>query len=122
MKYVTLKRSIVSFVFSFGVLFAHDHWIDTNQFHEKTGQEITIWICSGHYYPESNFAVKDKLIFETNVLSSSGSTFDFQTLSKKKRREGKIQLSDPGVYLGSGYPQTPAVKRAGVLVKIHRCC
>lgn len=99
MKYVTLKRSIVSFVFSFGVLFAHDHWIDTNQFHAKTGQEITIWICSGHYYSESNFAVKDKLIFETNVLSSSGSTFDFQTLSKKKRREGKIQLSDPGVYL-----------------------
>jgi len=117
MKYVTLKRSIISFVFSFGVLIAHDHWIDTNQYHTETGEEITIWICSGHYYPESDFAVKDKLVFETSVLSPSGLMFNFQTLSKKKRREGKIQLSDPGVYLVQAILKRPQLKEPEYWIK-----
>ena len=110
MKFVTFKRSIVSFVFAFGALFAHDHWIDTNQFHADTGQEITIWICSGHYYPESNFAIKDKLVFETSVLTPSRLINDFQTIAKVKQREGKIQLSDPGVYLVQAIIKRPQLK------------
>lgn len=93
-----MKKFIITLLLFTGFLFAHENWLMTDQFITDPGKTITVYLCGGHYFPESGFAVKDKLVYKTVVVSPGGDTTAFKTTIDGKRRRGEIILTEKGAY------------------------
>lgn len=94
-----MKHQLLVIIFTVGILFGHDHWIDCETFYPAPGQTATIRICSGHYYPESALAIKERLIDESSISNPSGNRNPLPTEPVGMHREGIISFPTPGTYL-----------------------
>ncbi len=93
-----MYRLLIVFLLLGGLLPAHENWLMPEQFSAAPGQTVTVRLCGGHYFPESSFAVKDKLVYQTVVISPAGDTTAFSTTALKKYRRGEITLPEEGLY------------------------
>jgi len=93
-----MNKPIIALLLFSGILLAHENWLMTDQFTPGPGETIPVYLCGGHYFPESGFAVKDKLIYKTYVIAPGGDTTAFETTVDGKRRRGEITLTEKGTY------------------------
>lgn len=93
-----------------GFLSAHDYWIDSNHFTAEPEQSVTIYLCGGHYFPESILAVKDKLVFKTCIIDPSGNSIPFETVKDNKRRRGAVTFTKQGTHLAVAVLKRPQLK------------
>lgn len=78
---------------------AHEHWIDVDDFRPATPTNVTINICSGHYFPRSSFALQDKVLQDVELFAADGTTTSVQTTVLGKQRTGSVRLESEGVSL-----------------------
>jgi hypothetical protein len=78
---------------------AHEHWLDVSDFRPGRNQAVTVAICSGHYFPNSSFALKDKVLQGVELLPPDGSATSVDTTVAKKQRTGSIALESAGVHV-----------------------
>ncbi len=88
---------------------AHEHWMDLSQFHAAKNSEVTITIASGHRFPESKMALNDVIINQCDVIKGKGST-PFTTRAKEKKRTGRFEFKEDGVFLVETNLKRPQVK------------
>ncbi len=93
-----MKKFIIALLSFTGLLFAHENWLMTDQFITAPGETVTVYLCGGHYFPESGFAVKDKLVYKTYFIAPGGDTTAFKTTVDGRRRRGEITIAEKGTY------------------------
>jgi len=81
------------------VAVAHEHWVDVDAFRPAAGQRVNVSVCSGHYFPKSSFALKDKVLQGVELLALDGKTASVQTTVTEKQRTGTVKLESGGVYI-----------------------
>lgn len=79
-------------------LTAHDHWFDAADLYPQVGVGINLEVCGGHYYPESSFAVKEKVLGKIYVTGPAG-TGELSTSKGDKRHTAAVILYSPGVHI-----------------------
>lgn len=78
-------------------LFSHFHWTGMNPVAPVVGKTVRINICSGHEFPESAFALKQRLIHK--VFVTGPETRDSVAVSpQKKYHSGEYVFRHPGIY------------------------
>jgi uncharacterized GH25 family protein len=80
-----------------GVLpaYGHTYWIYTDQYAPPAGAEVNISICGGHHFPQSSFAIGDKVLWESAAIVD-GNKLTFTTAKEGKSRAGKFQAQKKG--------------------------
>ncbi|GEM_PF-2775182 len=92
-------KKFLLLVFSFGLLFSHNFWIDySNPFPEK-GEKIEIYIKGGHSFPESEIAVKERLIGKFSVITPSGKEIPLDFSKKDKLISAEFSPQEEGTYI-----------------------
>jgi len=89
---------------------AHEHWIDADCFYPGAGGTVTIHVCSGHYFPKSSFALKDKVLEGVMVQGAGGKAIAVTTAEEEKRRTGILTLASGGVHVVSFSLKRPRAK------------
>ena len=72
---------------------------ESEDFYPQAGVEIELNICSGHYYPESSFAVKEKVLGKIQVTGPDGATKELSTRKGDKRHTATAALESPGLHI-----------------------
>ena len=78
---------------------AHEHWIDVSDFRPVINTNVNVTICSGHYFPQSSFALKDKVFHGVELLSPDGATTSVETTVSGKLRAGAVAVKSGGVHV-----------------------
>ena len=78
---------------------AHDSWIDVSDGYPEPGDTLQVHVCSGHYFPKSETAVKDNVIDRFEARLSGNEPVPIRTVSKNKRRAGVLVVKTDGVYV-----------------------
>ena len=93
--------------------FSHGHWIDLENFYPAQGEKTVIFICSGHSFPASSFALGERLLSDTGITHPSRSQrrildtaplndmeeYTYTTKGGKKRRAGEFVFETKGTHL-----------------------
>lgn len=90
---------------------AHEHWVGVDDFLPATGKVVNVTVCSGHYFPKSSFALKDKVLESVELLGPSGKITAVQTMPGEKERNGAISVQAEGVYILRCTLKRPRAKR-----------
>ncbi|NQT92353.1 MAG: DUF4198 domain-containing protein [Lentisphaerae bacterium] len=80
---------------------AHEHWIDVDNFYPNTETSACVRVCSGHYFPKSSFALKDKVLEGVTVRDPDGKAAGVTTAKEEKQRTGILALASEGVHVVS---------------------
>lgn len=89
---------------------AHEHWIDVDNFYPHTGTSSCVRVCSGHYFPKSSFALKDKVLECVTVREPGGKAVTVTTVEEEKQRTGILPLASRGVKIVSFSLKRPRAK------------
>jgi len=103
---------------------AHDSWIDVSDGYPEPGDTLLVYVCSGHYFPKSETAVKDNVVHRLESRVSGNEPVPIRTVSKNTRRTGALVVKTDGVYvleltLKRPKAKTPAFE-ARTLVVVNR--
>ena len=89
---------------------AHEHWIDVDNFYPDTGTSVCVRLCSGHYFPKSSFALKDKVLEGVTVRGPDGKAVAVTTAEEEKQRTGILALASKSVHVVSFSLRRPRAK------------
>lgn len=98
------KNILISTILFFAVvlfstpLFGHTYWIQPEHYFPAVGAGVKVFICGGHDFPHSAFAISDKVMWHS-IIYKDGSNTPLQTVIEGKIRTGNIQIKEKGVYL-----------------------
>ncbi len=109
MKKILISVFMLSFLVT-GTAFCHYSWIDFDNFFPLPGEEVRVFLCNGHYFPKSTFAIKDRLISDAKIISYDGSISTFTTTSEKKIRSGSVVFDGTGTYTAAFLLVKPPMK------------
>jgi len=82
-----------------GSVFAHDYWIDIEDFHPAAGETQMVSICGGHSFPGSGMALKDRVLHGMKAIKPDGVTVGVKTARDGGRRSGEFLFDCRGVYI-----------------------
>ncbi|MBU8920948.1 MAG: DUF4198 domain-containing protein [Bacteroidales bacterium] len=77
---------------------SHEHWFEAEDLYPQVAVEINLDICGGHYYPESSFAVKEKVLGKIQVTGPDGAR-ELSTRKGDKRHTATVVLDSPGLHI-----------------------
>lgn len=112
MRKLLLLTGIVMFLFYLSVSAsarAHEHWIDLESFYPVKGEKTKIFICSGHYFPKSSFALSERLL-HTQVIKPDKEIIVYKTMEEKNRRVGEVVFESTGTYIIRFFLKKPQLK------------
>jgi hypothetical protein len=89
---------------------SHEHWFETEDLYPLAGVEISLDVCGGHYYPESSFAVKEKVLGKIQVTGPDRVTNEFSTIKGDKRHTAAVVPDLPGLHIFQLVMQRPGMK------------
>lgn len=78
---------------------AHQHWVAVDTFSPAAGQDITVSVCSGHYFPKSALVLKDNVLRSVELLSPGGTSTTVQTAPEGKQRNGIAKPAAEGTHI-----------------------
>ena len=84
--------------FSTSIIFSHELWMFTDNFHPNEGKQIKLSICSGHYFPKSNFKIKKSLIKDVFIKNSEKRS-DIIIKSEGKHWESSFSIKNGSTHL-----------------------
>jgi uncharacterized GH25 family protein len=90
---------IAMMAFCVGTAFAHEHWVDVSDFNPPEGTKQSVFLCSGHAFPKSETVLKDRVLHETKIIKPDGTTEEFETVEKGKRRVTEFLFESQGTYV-----------------------
>lgn len=79
-------------------VFGHTYWIHPADYFPAAGEEVKVFICGGHSFPKSDFAIGDKVLWQS-VIYKDGNNTAFPTAIEGKVRTGAFKPGETGVYL-----------------------
>jgi len=88
----------IMFVFSALIIFSHELWMFTDNFHPGNGKQIKLFICSGHDFPKSNFKIKRSLIKDVFIKNSEKRS-DIIIKSEGKHWESYFPIKNRSTYI-----------------------
>lgn len=80
---------------------AHQHWVVVEDFTPTPPCNLGVTVASGHYFPDSSFALKDKVLHHVDLIAPDGERKAIDTHTADKQRIGDLRLAGNGVYLVS---------------------
>jgi uncharacterized GH25 family protein len=89
--------------------FAHEHWIDLENFHPGKGEKAKIFICSGHYFPKSSATLSERVL-HTTMVKPDGEIIAYTTIEEKNRRAGELIFESTGAYIIRFFLKKPQLK------------
>lgn len=90
---------------------AHEHWVSVDNYFPEKNAAIAVTIGSGHEFPSSNFALKDKVMLSTKLYSGTEES-EFVSRREDKSRSAKLTLGDKGIYIVTFQLKRPRGKKA----------
>jgi len=90
---------IILMAFFGSSLFAHEDWIDVNNYYPAVGDTITIYLSGGHHYPESETLLAERLIYQPEIVTPAGRTESLKFTAEKNRWKTSYVIKKAGVYV-----------------------
>ncbi|MBT3194040.1 MAG: DUF4198 domain-containing protein [Verrucomicrobia bacterium] len=90
---------------------AHEHWVDADDFYPDAGSSACVRLCSGHYFPKSSFALKDKVLESVKVWGPDGGAVEVTTAEEEKQRTGILTWAVDGVHVVTFSLRRPQAKK-----------
>lgn len=78
---------------------AHEHWVDVNGDRSATGGTVRVVVASGHYFPDSSFALQDKVLQVVEWVLPDGESRRVDTTVADKQRTGTVVVTSAGVHI-----------------------
>ena len=82
-----------------GAASAHEHWVDVTSFYPAVGETLEVYVCSGHHFPESDLALKDKVVEGLRVWTGEDDAGILNSVVREKMRAAKITIAGDGVHV-----------------------
>jgi hypothetical protein len=81
-------------------LWAHEQWVDVDNFRPPTNATVSVHVRSGHYFPKSSFAVKESVLEDVRLFEPGNKEgVPVATTAADKEHSGVIVPQSPGVHL-----------------------
>ena len=77
----------------------HEHWVDAADLTPRVGQEVAVWLASGHHFPESDTVIADRLIDRLVLRKPGRPPEPVATEAQDRRRAGAVRPDRPGAHL-----------------------
>ncbi len=98
-----MKELVILFLFMVSVsivAYAHEHWIDLEDFQPKVGQNIKIFVKSGHNFPKGEFVIDERLLKEIKVYQvNKNETKNYLLNKTKEARFANVVFDSTGTYI-----------------------
>lgn len=78
--------------------FAHEHWIDMSDFYPDANTVQKVFICSGHSFPESSIALKDRVLHDAHIIAPDGTVKAFEYVDGTKKRSAEVSFQTNGIH------------------------
>lgn len=94
------KLFILSFFITSTFVYAHEHWIELENFQPQIGQNIKIFVKSGHNFPKGEFVVSEKLLKKIKVcLVNKNEVKEYVLNTEKDSKFANVVFDSTGTYV-----------------------
>jgi hypothetical protein len=89
---------------------AHEHWVDLEDFHPAAGATSKVFVCSGHGFPKSSTLLKKRLLHDLTARVAGGEAVPYEIRQDGKRWTGEVAFKTAGVSIVSFSLKRPPLK------------